>query len=155
MFFPPMPAPGCEAPDFRLLDQHSHSRGLQSLYGPAGVVLLFFTTGSHGRDTGLLGAYRDAWPRLQAAGLQVAGVSAANWETLYHQAGALHLPYPLLFDACARVSMRYGAVMIPRFVTGMAVFHLWADGRIRLARKGFCSPEALLATLPSPVPAGG
>ncbi len=155
MFLPPLLAPGSQAPAFRLLDQHSHSLGPEELHGPQGLVLLFFTTGSFGRDAALLTAYAQALPRLREAGLGVAALSAANWETLHHRAEGLQLPYPVLFDACARVSMRYGAVLVPRFVTGMAVFQLSADGIVQAARKGFFSPETLLATLSSPIPAGG
>lgn len=145
--FPPLLKPGTDAPDFRLLDQHSHSISRQELTGRRGLVLLFFTTGRFGPDERLLKTYRDAEERLQAAGLNVAALSAANWETLHHLTQRLNLAYPVLFDACARVAMRYGAVIIPRFVTGPAVALLDGEGRICLLEKGFVDPDAVLAAL--------
>ena len=38
----PGPAVGSQVPDFQLIDQNGQNRDLRSLYGPKGLMLVFF-----------------------------------------------------------------------------------------------------------------
>ncbi len=142
--------PGTPAPTFGLLDQRSHRRTLEEdLLADStikGVVLLFFAWDRFPGDIRMLQDYADAYSKLQQAGINVAGISAINWETLHHLAQRLHLPYPLLFDPCARVSKKYQTMLIPKFVTGRAVYAIDTQCIIRHAQKEI-SPEDALAVV--------
>lgn len=137
--------PGREAPVFRLLDHAGNSVGLSDAMLYNGVVLLFFSSNWLGADLRLLKACMAAYPAFQEAGLGVLGMTGVNWEKIHHLAHRLETPFPLLFDPCCRFSSRYGAMWIPRLVTGRAVYIVNSAGRIALARKA-ARPE-VIATL--------
>lgn len=143
----PLLPPDASAPDFRLLDMQGRSLGLAELSGPAGTALLFFASDWLKSDLRLLQAYAAVYSRFEQVGLAVAGVSSTNWEKLYLLSNRLQLPFPLLFDPCARVSKKYGALWIPKFITGQAIYALDPAGTVILARK-HAKPDQLLAALP-------
>lgn len=142
---PTLLLPGQTAPSFQLLNQQSYSMPLAQLLGANGAVLVFFSTENWPGDLKLLNAYAQHYPTFQQAGISVAAISALNWETLYHLHARLQLPYPLLFDPCARVSKTYGSMLIPKFVTGRAVYGLDAAGHIVYRHAGFTDPSLVLA----------
>lgn len=128
--FAPLLKPGAAAPDFRLLDQHGRSRDLGNLAGERGLVLLFLASDWLKADQALLRRYVEAYAELQARGFGVAALSSTNWENLHHLARVLSLPFPILFDPCARMSKRFRCMLIPRFVTGRGVIVLDSAGTV-------------------------
>ena len=126
---------GDKAPSFRLLDHRGHSVGPVEAMGERGLILLFFSSSWLPGDLALLKAYALAYSQLQAAGVNLLALSGINWETLHH----------LVFDPCCRFSKYYQSMLIPKFVTGRAIYGLNLEGRIILARKQ-ASPEETLAT---------
>lgn len=115
--------PGLRAPTFRLLDHHGFTVSLeQQQKNYHGVALLFFPSNFMQADMRLLSDYAKEYAQLQQARVEVMAISGLNWETLHYLAKKLALPYPVLFDPCCRISTFYRAMLIPRFLTGRAVY---------------------------------
>ena len=137
---------GHYAPDFHLLDQHGQSHNLEKDAGSQGTVLLFFSSFWLPGDLALLNVYAQAYTQLQEAGLSVMAISGINWETLYHLAKRIQCPYPILFDPCCKISKYYKTMLIPKFVTGRAVYGINPQKRIAFAQKQ-ASPQQILQSL--------
>lgn len=137
--------PGQAAPDFALLDMQGHSLDLQAILAqsPVGVVVLFFASDFLSADVAMLKGFASHASVFRQAGVCVVALSALNWETLHHAQARLELPYPVLFDACARVATRYQAALIPKFLTGRAVYVLNAHGEVMRAGRNLSPDEAL------------
>jgi peroxiredoxin len=135
---------GHPTPDFRLLDQQGRSLGPADGMGERGLILLLYSSFWLPGDLNLLKSYGQAHAQLQQAGLGVMAISGINWETQHQLAARIQSPFPLLFDPCCRISKAYGAMMIPKFVTGRAVYVLDPQGRVVLARKK-ASPQDILS----------
>jgi peroxiredoxin Q/BCP len=133
MFPSPLLKPGVTAPSFHLLDQNGLIVTLERAQRANGLVLLFFASHFLPKDLQMLKDFSDAYPQFLQKGMEVLAISGLNWETLHHLANWLDLPYPVLFDPCCRVSTRYNAMTIPKFVTGRAVYVVHPDGTIRFA----------------------
>ena len=140
---PPL-STGQPVPDFRLLDIAGRSVALSQCLGERGCVLLFFS--GLGLDDVFLKAYAQAYAELQVKGIEVLAVSGRDWDVLRRLHGRLALPYRILFDPCVRVSKRYEAISLPRFLTGRRVFVLDAEGRLRASGPRL-SPQQALAVL--------
>lgn len=134
---------GHPATDFRLLDQQGRSLGLKDGLRENGLVLLFFSSFWLPGDLKLLKQYATAYPEFQQAGIGVMAISGINWETLHHLAKRLQSPFPLLFDPCCRQSKYYQTMLIPKFVTGRAVYGINPAGQIILAGKKPAPSEIL------------
>jgi peroxiredoxin Q/BCP len=139
---------GQPAPDFRLLDQQGRSLGLSDGMGERGLVLLFYSSFWLPRDLNLLKSYGQAHAALEQAGLGLMAISGINWETQHHLAERIQSPFPMLFDPCCRISKYYGAMMIPKFVTGRAVYGLNPQGQVVFASKNASPQETLRAFSP-------
>jgi len=123
--------PGCNAPDFSLLDQTGRQVSRNSLLANRrGLLLIFFTSDWLPVDQHLLRHYAGEYSQFQAEDLALAAVSGINWETLFNLHQRLKLPYPVLFDPCCRVSKAYKTLLIPKFVTGRSLFQLDPSGEI-------------------------
>ncbi len=144
LFSSPLLALGEQAPSFRLLNHNGHSVGPTEAMGECGLILLFFSSSWLPGDLALLKDYAQAYPQLQAAGVNLLALSSINWETLHHLANQMNSPFPLVFDPCCRFSKYYQTMLIPKFVTGRAIYGVNPEGRIILARKQ-ASPEETLA----------
>jgi len=134
------------APDFHLLDQHGQSLSLENGLGTQGVILLFFSSFWLPGDLSLLNVYSQAYSEFQSAGLGIMAISGLNWETLHHLANRNQSPYPILFDPCCRVSKFYKAMLIPKFVTGRAIYGINPKKQVVFARKQ-ASPQQVLQSL--------
>ncbi|HEY9745473.1 MAG TPA: redoxin domain-containing protein [Oculatellaceae cyanobacterium] len=130
MLNPPLLEIGSTAPAFHLLDQSGRIVTLESAAGPQGLVLVFFASHLLPGDRKILEACSQAYPDLQQAGLELVAISGLNWETLYKLSQQCQLPYRVLFDPCCRISKRYKAMLIPKFVTGRAMYVLNSQGQI-------------------------
>jgi thioredoxin-dependent peroxiredoxin len=144
-FFQAELSPGSPAPPFRLLDHQGYSVALDESAGKNGCVLLFFS-GMNGSDRPFLENYARAHPQFKEAGIAVFGLSAVDWEALRQKVLTWELPFPLLFDPCARISRKYGAISIPRFMSGRMVFGIDAQRIIRVTGKN-CRPDDVLLAL--------
>jgi len=136
-------APGTPAPDFRLLDTAGRSVGLEDLRARRGVVLLFFTSDRFPEDLNVLKQYAGAWPDFEAANIALLGLCSLDWETLHQLAERLNLPFSVLFDGGCRYAKRYRAVLIPKHITGRAVYVLNGSHEIVAARRKLSPKEAL------------
>jgi peroxiredoxin len=138
--------PGEQALTFRLLDHQGLSVGLDDVVtAHAGVVLVFFSSDWLKGDLELLRAYGRAYADFQAKNIALLAVSGINWENLHYLAKRLQAPFPLIFDPCCRYSGKYGAMWIPKYVTGRAVVVLNPQGRVLFSRKGAVPPSEVLA----------
>lgn len=146
MFFPPLLKPGATAPPFHLLDQNGLNVTLACAQRDNGTILLFFASHFLPKDLQMLKDFADAYPQFQQKGMDVLAISGLNWETLHHLSNWLDLPYRVLFDPCCRISTRYRAMMIPKFVTGRAIYRVHPEGTIRFASR-YKNPELLFPGL--------
>ena len=146
MFCSPLLQSGQPAPSFHLLDQNGLIVTLDNAQGSHGTVLLFFSSHFLPKDIRVLRAFAQAYTQFQEKGIEVLAISGLNWETLYQLAQKLELPYRVLFDPCCRVSTRYKTMMMPKFVTGRAIYGVNAQGVIQYASKN-SNPQALLEYL--------
>lgn len=142
-FFTTPLKPGAIAPPIRLLDHRGRNVGLDDFRDKQGMVLLFFSSDRNADDLKMLKDFICAYPHFQEAGIQVLALSSVNWENLHYLAQQLNPPFPILFDVACRYSKQYGAMLIPKFVTGRAVFAVGQNGRILMTAKN-ASPEAVL-----------
>jgi peroxiredoxin len=146
MFSSPLLKPGAMAPPFHLLDQNGLIVALEDAQCANGLVLLFFASHFLPKDLQMLKDFADAYPRFQQKGMDVLAISGLNWESLHHLSNWLDLPYRMLFDPCCRISTRYNAMMIPKFVTGRAIYGVHPNGTIRFASR-YKNPEHLFPEL--------
>lgn len=148
MLFPPLLPQEQPAPAFHLLDQQGQIVTLDQAKASAskGLILLFFASHFLPGDLNLLRAYAQAYPQLQTAEFEVLAISGLNWEKLYHLSQRLNLPYKVLFDPCCKISIKYKAMMIPKFVTGRAVYWIDPSGTIREASSSI-RPQQILSQL--------
>jgi peroxiredoxin Q/BCP len=98
---------GTAAPDFAAPDQ---SGAMRTLAGERGhpVVVYFYPRDATPGCTREACAFRDAWDRYTAAGIQVFGVSSDTVESHRAFAEEHELPFPLLADPEARIADAYG-----------------------------------------------
>lgn len=137
-------APGTPAPSFRLLDQEALCADLLTYRQYQGTVLVFFASDWLRTDLEHLKAFITAYPRFQAENLAVLGISGINWETIHHLAQRLDCPFPLLFDPCARISKHYRTMLIPKFISGRAVYGLDPGGTVLFAGNSLTPDDVLL-----------
>lgn len=88
---------GAAAPDLSAKDQSGTTRKLSDERGHAVVVYFYPKDGTPG-CTKEACAFRDAWDRFKAAGVQVLGVSTDSSESHAEFAKEQKLPFPLLAD---------------------------------------------------------
>jgi peroxiredoxin len=127
---------GSFAPNFSLIATNGQTQTLESTLGFEGLILLFFSTCFLKTDREQLQRYGHTHNQATSSNLPVVGISGTNWETLHQLHHQLQLPFPLLFDPCCRVSKRYQAMWIPKFVTGRVIYTLNKQGII-LSRHSF------------------
>jgi peroxiredoxin len=140
---------GEPAPMFRLLDHRGFSVGLDDFESRKGIVLVFFASNWLKTDLQLLQRYINAYPEFEKHDIQLLAVSGINWETLHGLGQQLAVPFPLIFDPCCRYAKKYGTMLIPKFVTGRAVYALTPQGKVLFAGKGLVNPNEVLAAFSS------
>jgi len=124
-----------KAPEFSLPDQNGEKVSLKDFHGKT-VVLFFFPKADTPGCTIEACGFRDAYKKMQKAGVVVLGISAdapqaqKKFETKYD------LPYTLLSDADKKVCEAYGVIkdknMYGRMVKGIArtTFVIGPNGKI-------------------------
>lgn len=135
-----------QAPDFHLLDQSGRIVHRDDLNIEPHTVILFFASHLLPNDRALLKTYANTYAQLKANHIEVIAISALNWETLHHLAKKLSLPFRVLFDPCCRISKQYQCMLIPKFVTGRAVYVLNQKQSIIEAQKHL-TPEQVITKI--------
>lgn len=126
------PRPGDAAPPFRLPDQHGVSHALADYRGQW-LVLYFYPRDDTPGCTEEANGLRAAYPRLQALGAEVVGVSVDKVESHAAFAARHQLPFALLADADGRVAASYAALtdlLVVRFAK-RHTFLIDPQGRVR------------------------
>jgi len=95
------------APAFRAPDQDGRERTLEEFRGHTLVLYFYPRDGTPGCTTEAC-AFRDAWDRLEEAGLTVVGVSVDSVESHRQFADEHELQFPLLADTDQRIREAYG-----------------------------------------------
>ena len=103
------PKVGEKVPDFSLSDQYGHSRTLQSLMGPKGLVLLFYRSADWCPycKTQLV-EQQNAYEQVRRSGYELAALSYDPVSILADFSKRRGITYPLLSDAGSAVIKRYG-----------------------------------------------
>lgn len=97
---------GQAAPVFELVDQAQHRHQLADYQGKW-LLLYFYPKDNTPGCTTEACSLRDTWSELQAAGVQVLGVSADSVASHQRFADKYHLPFPILADTEKRVLTAY------------------------------------------------
>lgn len=103
-----MLAIGARAPEFTLPDADGLSVSLKSLLARGPLILYFYPADFTAGCTREACQIRDLQPQIQAAGLQVAGVSPQSPESHRAFREKYHLPFVLLSDVDRCVVRMYG-----------------------------------------------
>jgi peroxiredoxin Q/BCP len=99
---------GARAPEFTLPDADGLSVSLKSLLARGPLILYFYPADFTAGCTREACQIRDLQPQIQAAGLQVAGVSPQGPESHRAFREKYHLPFVLLSDIDRCVVRMYG-----------------------------------------------
>jgi peroxiredoxin Q/BCP len=124
-----------KAPDFTLLNEDGESVSLNQFRGK-NVVLFFYPKADTPGCTIESCGFRDAYQKLQKAGLVVLGISADTPAAQKKFKEKYELPYPLLADAEKKVAAQFEVLkeknMYGKKVIGIArtTFLIGADGTI-------------------------
>ena len=124
-----------KAPEFTLPDQNGELVSLESFRGKT-VVLFFYPKADTPGCTIEACGFRDAYKKLQKAGVVVLGISADAPQTQKKFETKYDLPYALLADTDKKVCNAYGVIkdknMYGRMVKGIArtTFVIGPDGKI-------------------------
>ncbi|MBD2716237.1 thioredoxin-dependent thiol peroxidase [Microvirga sp. STR05] len=103
----PIPQVGEQAPAFEALDQHGTTHRLQE-YAGRKVALYFYPKDDTSGCTAQACDLRDNYQSLQAAGIQVLGVSIDSEKSHKKFAEKYELPFPLLVDEDKKLVEDYG-----------------------------------------------
>ena len=103
-----MLAIGTRAPDFTLPDQEGRTVTLLHLLCLGPLILYFYPADFTAGCTREACQIRDLYPQIEAAGLQVAGVSPQNPASHRAFREKYHLPFTLLSDEERSVADLYG-----------------------------------------------
>ncbi|WBA43452.1 thioredoxin-dependent thiol peroxidase [Hymenobacter canadensis] len=131
----PIPQIGDAAPAFEAPDQHGNLHRLQD-YAGRKVALYFYPKDDTSGCTAQACDLRDNYQSLQAAGIQVLGVSIDSEKSHKKFADKYELPFPLLVDEDKKLVEAYGVwqekSMYGRKYMGTMryTFLIDADGRI-------------------------
>lgn len=122
-------AVGAEAPEVVAEDAQGKSLALSGLRGQL-VAVFFYPKDETPGCTKQACAFRDAWDRLKAAGVQVIGVSRDDQESHRKFAANHELPFALAADTDGKVQQAWG---VPSKLPGIAArvtFLVGRDGKI-------------------------
>lgn len=140
MFAPPLPV-GEPAPPFVAKDHLGNTVSNETLRGHWTVFVFYIRDDTPG-CTAQLGALRDGWKELQAAGARVYGVNPASGERHLSYAKKLDLPFPLIVDNGNRVARVFRSNWGP--VVRRTVYVIAPDGCIAFAERGAPPVERVL-----------
>lgn len=131
----PLPTVGSKAPALKLPDQDGNLVDLAALKGTP-VVVYFYPRDSTPGCTTEACDFRDAWPRLQAKGAKVFGVSRDSAKSHQKFREKQALPFDLLIDAEGEACEAWGVWQLKKFMgrESMGIvrstFLVGADGKI-------------------------
>jgi len=125
-------APGTEAPEFELADQHGAPTRLGDLLRRGPVALVFFPLAFSRGCQGELCELRDRLDLFEDAGVQLVGVSVDSKYALRAWAEEQSYGFPLLSDFWphGETARAYGAFLPERGFATRATFLVGADGRV-------------------------
>jgi peroxiredoxin len=104
---------GQKVPDFALPDSDRKVRSLSEFTNVGTVVLAFFPFAFSGVCDKEMCTFRDGFGALQAAGVQLVGVSVDSSYSLKAFTQTYNLQFPLLSDFNKRVVKLYGVLQDP------------------------------------------
>gem|GEM_PF-1950098 len=121
---------GTMVPSFSLMDQHGKQVSLDTLCQGMSlpVYLVFFSSAFLKEDLEILDSCQHYLERHP--GSKLVAISGINWETQFNLSKRQNLRFPLLFDSCCRQAKKLGAMWIPKFINGRALFQLDSERRI-------------------------
>jgi peroxiredoxin Q/BCP len=98
---------GDKAPEFELLDSESNPVKLSDYLGQQ-VIIFFYPRADTPGCTRQACGFRDNFPRIEASGTVVLGISPDEPPALAKWKRKIDLPYPLLSDPDHKVAEAYG-----------------------------------------------
>lgn len=126
-------APGAQAPDFTLNDQHGKPVGLSSLRGRKAVVVYFYPKDDTPGCTKESCSFRDQYTAFTDAGAEVLGISSDSEASHKAFAEKHKLPFALLADRGGKVRAAYGVPATFGLLPGRVTYVVDKQGVIRHA----------------------
>ena len=121
---------GEQAPDFNCLDQQGEERSLRSMLERGPVVVYFYPADFTPVCTAEACAFRDQFEALDAASVQIVGISPQSASSHQRFADRYGLPFPLLSDERKKIIRSYGVDGPLGFGVRRATFYILPDGSI-------------------------
>ena len=134
-------AVGTPAPDFSLPDDSGRVVTLSALRGHD-VVLVFYPGDDTPGCTRQLCGFRDAWAGARQRGAEIFGVNPQSAGKHRKFRDKFSFPFPLLVDKGQKVGALYHTKGL---IVKRTVYRIGPDGTIRFARRGYPSPEEVMA----------
>lgn len=141
---------GTPAPDFELPDQHGRLVRLSQFRGVSPVVVYFYPKDDTVGCTVEACKFRDEFPKFEANGAQIIGISDDSAESHGKFIAKYKLPFTLLSDKGGKVRKLYGVNKSWGLFPGRVTFVIDREGIIRHSFSSQSSPgrhvtEALAA----------
>lgn len=139
---------GEEAPDFTLTDEQGNAVTLSSFRGKRNVLLAFFPQAFTGGCTREFKSLGKAHPDIEAANIEILGISADAPEKLARFVAALGLQFRLLSDPDLETARTWGVyVATPKGgFASRSVFLLDKEGKVFWLDRDFPPPASLEGT---------
>jgi peroxiredoxin Q/BCP len=127
----PQPTNGTPAPDFELPDQHGNLVRLSQYRGARPVVVYFYPKDDTTGCTIEACRFRDDFPRFQASGAEILGISDDSPESHARFVSKYNLPFKLLSDRGGRIRKLYGVKKTFGLIPGRVTFVIDREGIVR------------------------
>ena len=138
---------GQMAPDFTARTNAGREVTLSDFRGDQNVVLVLYP-GDQTRDcTRMLCAFRDEFPRFEAADTEVFGVNPADAESHQRFVDAQGFPFELIVDTDRKIARQYDALMLFGYVVKRTVIGINKEGRVVFYERGYPANDDILAAL--------
>ena len=121
---------GDKVPAFQLPDQDGNVFKLDDALGKGPLVFFFYPKDETSGCTAQAEGLRDGWPEIQAAGLQVYGVSTQDAESHKAFIEKHALPFPLVVDTGGAIAKAFHVPLIRDEFASRQTFLIGADGKI-------------------------
>ena len=125
-----LPQVGSEAPDFKLKGAGGTFYTLNEYRGTQPVILVFYPFAFSSICTHQLPEVQEMYPRAQAAGVEILGISVDSYHSATAFAKSLGVSFPLLSDWDRAASRAYGVLLEGPNFANRALFAIDKNGKV-------------------------
>jgi thioredoxin-dependent peroxiredoxin len=140
------------APDFTAKTNAGHEIHLADFHGKKNVILVLYPGDQTGDCTRQLCAFKDEFPRFQAADTEVFGVNPASADSHQRFVDKVGFPFELIVDDKREIARHYDALMLLGYVVRRTVVAINKEGRVVFYQRGYPTNDAIIAALENKTP---